>query len=340
MNNSFFHYTIFFIIILASLGVSVYVGMQLYQLDSQTYRVEPISNCTPHPLGICDNNYHHILGCCIGFYEDSYISQNKTIGELSNATEIWTNSLGFRNKEYTIEKENDTTRIIFIGDSFVYGYGEPLNVTFPWLLEKKLNTNLPGRYEIWNIGVPSWSTTIESVVVKEKIISYDPDYVILLFDESDNYDNMLYRSREIRKSRDLIGFYPQPVNYYRASELQKLIEDVWEWDSNEVPLNPNLLELINTSADYLIKMDHPFEQAEIPWVVMPYPYPDTDEFFLNHYELLFTRLDQQGIEYYNLYDYLMGSTQYYSSIHRHWNSEGHEYVTEILYNYTIENIVK
>lgn len=48
------------------------------------------------------------------------------------------NSLGLRgSKEYTFERQTDH-RILFLGDSFTYGFGVNDDQTFPYLTEKRL----------------------------------------------------------------------------------------------------------------------------------------------------------------------------------------------------------
>ena len=59
-------------------------------------------------------------------------------------TEIKINSLGFRDKERTIKKLKDSTRMVVIGDSFVVAREVPFNKTPSQLLERYLNESNPG----------------------------------------------------------------------------------------------------------------------------------------------------------------------------------------------------
>ena len=52
---------------------------------------------------------------------------------------IKTNSLGFHSREYSLEKPEGVFRIAVIGDSFIEASQVPIEKTFAYLLEEKLN---------------------------------------------------------------------------------------------------------------------------------------------------------------------------------------------------------
>jgi len=53
--------------------------------------------------------------------------------------DVHTDSLGFRDSERTLAKPANTTRIVMLGDSIVFGWGCPQNETMAARLEKSLN---------------------------------------------------------------------------------------------------------------------------------------------------------------------------------------------------------
>lgn len=65
--------------------------------------------------------------------------------KLDRVTHVRINSRGFRDYEYTIEKPQNTYRIIVLGDSFTFGLGVELNETYPKLLEESINNVSAGR---------------------------------------------------------------------------------------------------------------------------------------------------------------------------------------------------
>ena len=74
-------------------------------------------------------------------------------------TQLKINSLGFRDKERTIKKQEDLTRLVVIGDSSVAAFEVPFEKTPTQLLEKYLNEAntkqaLQGKeYEVLNFGI-------------------------------------------------------------------------------------------------------------------------------------------------------------------------------------------
>ena len=90
------------------------------------------------------------------------------------------NSHGFRGVEFSAEKPSDTYRIFMIGGSTIFGehVGES-NTKAAHLQKLFANQNLDFDIEVINAGLPSaWSKT-EVRMVKEKIINYDPDLLIV-----------------------------------------------------------------------------------------------------------------------------------------------------------------
>lgn len=89
------------------------------------------------------------------------------------------NSKGYRDYEYTYVKEDDTLRIIVIGDSVVQGQGIKLDKTFPKILEKKLNNNLENKkFEVVVLAQTGYSTSQELVLLRKEVFRYHPDLII------------------------------------------------------------------------------------------------------------------------------------------------------------------
>ncbi|NUM42381.1 MAG: hypothetical protein HUU45_12210, partial [Leptospiraceae bacterium] len=64
------------------------------------------------------------------------------------------NSLGLRDKEYSVRKPDNTFRILMLGDSYTEGDGVHSHETFSKLLEDQLQTRTgPMKYEVINAGV-------------------------------------------------------------------------------------------------------------------------------------------------------------------------------------------
>jgi hypothetical protein len=109
------------------------------------------------------------------------------------STSVWTNSLGFRDREREMAKAPDTYRILSIGDSFTWGaYGVEADETFSAILEKMLNTTYPERsFEVLNMGVFGYGTDNELRFYRKEGVKYAPDCVLVnFFIGNDFYDNM------------------------------------------------------------------------------------------------------------------------------------------------------
>ena len=94
-----------------------------------------------------------------------------------------TNSQGFRGKEISIEKPENTVRVLVVGDSISFGHGVNDNETYPYILEQSLNEDLAGEeeapaFEVINTAVPGNSPFQEYHDMKRGL-AYDPDIIVL-----------------------------------------------------------------------------------------------------------------------------------------------------------------
>ena len=98
------------------------------------------------------------------------------------------NKRGFRDSEHVI---GNKPRIIFLGDSFVWGY----DVEKPERFTEKLRAKLPA-WSIYNLGVSGYGTDQEYLLLKQQYDFYRPNIVFLIFctvnDNADNSSNNRY----------------------------------------------------------------------------------------------------------------------------------------------------
>jgi len=99
---------------------------------------------------------------------------------------VRTNSFGMRGDEYTMEKPAGVYRICVIGDSVAFGMYLPTEETFAYLLEGNLNSKLGKRFEILNFSVAGYNASQEKIVLKEKVLRFKPDIVIVSFCPNDD----------------------------------------------------------------------------------------------------------------------------------------------------------
>ncbi len=126
------------------------------------------------------------------------------------------NSVGFRDRDHGPKGK---PRIIFLGDSFVWGYDVEQKERFT----EKLQKLLPD-YEILNFGVSGYGSDQEYLILKKYFYRYKPDIVFLMFEDNDRDDNSTnvrydgyYKPYFVIQSNKLVlkGIpVPKSQNYY------------------------------------------------------------------------------------------------------------------------------
>jgi lysophospholipase L1-like esterase len=94
----------------------------------------------------------------------------------------WTyaiNSEGFRGPEFS-PKQPDRFRILFLGDSFTFGWGVDQDKIFPIRLIQQLNESTTNQtFEAINLAVPGYNTEMELALLQERITTLNPDLIFL-----------------------------------------------------------------------------------------------------------------------------------------------------------------
>jgi len=98
----------------------------------------------------------------------------KTYGSL-----LKINSSGIRDFERNILRNH--YRIAVFGDSMTFGQGVDLKNIFPKVLEKKLNSLNDRKVQVFNFGVPSYSTQSEYIYLKDTYEKFRFDMVIIQY---------------------------------------------------------------------------------------------------------------------------------------------------------------
>lgn len=159
-------------------------------------------------------------------------------------TTIQINSLGYRDKEFSIKKPVGVFRILCLGDSFTFGSGVALEETYPKTLERSLNAKKPHRpIEVINAGFASGdSTDTAYLYLKNDGLKLSPDLVVLGFLPRGDIDEMMERD-SVRSQFDESGlpvkirgkhFDPYFINPKKA-ENPSLRHRVTTWLRRTVP---------------------------------------------------------------------------------------------------------
>jgi len=97
---------------------------------------------------------------------------------------VKTGSQGLRDRDYSQARADGQHRILVLGDSLTFGWGVPVERTYPKVLERLLNAGRPSEsptYEVVNAGVGNYNTVQEVAYFKERGVRYKPDEVVLGF---------------------------------------------------------------------------------------------------------------------------------------------------------------
>lgn len=100
----------------------------------------------------------------------------------AHGVRVETNAHGMRDRERTIEKPPGVVRVAAVGDSFTFGFGVPAEDAWPAVLERLLNEARESGArpaEVLNFGVGGYSTRDEALVVRERVLAFQPDAIVL-----------------------------------------------------------------------------------------------------------------------------------------------------------------
>ena len=111
-------------------------------------------------------------------FDTGYIDEKLTP---CNNCVVTTNSLGFRGSEFSKDKPDTTYRIFAVGGSTTHG-AMLVNddETWPAYLQQKFNQiDLEATVEVINVGIMAATTEQESKMIKDRLVDYDPDLIIM-----------------------------------------------------------------------------------------------------------------------------------------------------------------
>lgn len=107
------------------------------------------------------------------------------------------NSSGLLDRERPLTKPPGIFRIAVFGDSFTEGMQVSKENRFTSLLEDKLNSKGPQKFEVLNCGMSGYGTGQEYLLYLTKIRTFRPDVVILCVNEWDVDKNTAFPDRPL-----------------------------------------------------------------------------------------------------------------------------------------------
>jgi hypothetical protein len=210
------------------------------------------------------------------------------------------NSLGLRDREYSLPKPPGTFRILMVGDSFTEGVGVSAKETFSKQLEERLRDRPgPMKFEVINAGVASYSPLLEYLYLKEQGLRLQPDLVVLNFDLSDLHDDITYTARARVDERGIpIGVGPSPDEH---EILPKPLIPAKDWLKAHVRLYSFVRVRLEPLRDRLADpADHSGDIHRDKYALLRETYVDGERSWaLTHRYLLLIRdlLQERGIDF-------------------------------------------
>jgi lysophospholipase L1-like esterase len=226
------------------------------------------------------------------------------------------NAFGFRDKKYRRRKVNKT-RIIFVGDSITYGWRVALDETYHKQTEKLLYDR-GYDVDVMGMGVPGYNTIQEYYLIKETVLDFKPDILILQIGPNDFERTVSVRTYREGKKLTLVSYHDYSIPYVikktkftyflmRNSHLFKLINLRLYWfinkrDSDFIPRDIFLLGE-EDSFKYLAKIKKLLDREDVRFAAVIFPFQlrgDTDSFSSLH-ERMHQELEKMQVPYIDLF---------------------------------------
>jgi lysophospholipase L1-like esterase len=147
------------------------------------------------------------------------------------------NSHGFRGSEFSAIKPENTYRIFVVGGSTTFGTGTTSDsTTIPGYLQEKFdNEQFPKKIEVINAGISGLFSGTEVGLIREQILEFNPDLLII-------YDGW----NDIAKN---IDYYYDGVTNTENLPVSKERDTFYEF--GELLFDFSVVKIIYTNLDYL-----------------------------------------------------------------------------------------
>jgi lysophospholipase L1-like esterase len=148
-----------------------------------------------------------------------------------------TNRRGYRDRNYTLAKDDGVFRIVIVGDSVVAGERiDSLERLFGKILERRLNRNAEGRsFETIHLARSGYTTQQELTLLRDEAFEYHPDLVLWNYVLNDPL-NPVYHPITLNDPR--YGFqskWSQPTSHVVAFVKQRLFFVMERWKGRDCP---------------------------------------------------------------------------------------------------------
>jgi len=267
-----------------------------------------------------------------------------------------TNSLGFRGEEFTEEKNETTTRIAFLGDSFTFGEGVKDSDIFSNRLIERLNgsDSNENTYESYNFGVGGYNTEQSVFLLNNIVFKFNPDIVVLGYTLNDAEQKLFYFDKEIKtvkrharevsiheglpdsKPPDILTYIFRTTKLlWKVTNNRKITEqtinyynDLYKGDNKNWVNTKNSLREFSTICDE--------KNIDCYFILFPLMF-DLDETypFYEAHEEIKSQIESKGIHIIDVLPAILGKEYKDLWVHftdQHPNEIVHEIVSELLFD--------
>jgi len=183
------------------------------------------------------------------------------------------NNKGLRDDNYTYSKDPNTTRILLMGDSFVYGWEVEKDKNIDSFMELFINDS---GYEVINSGVPGYSTIQEYDYLVTEGIRFKPDAVItFVYVGNDPIDNIGVLDSKNPKNQTIKYQFMGNVRDYLSNNVYVYKISAFVLNSRILNQNredwwniPDYNYQKNLTIEYILKIDQVCKENDISHIVV------------------------------------------------------------------------
>ncbi len=309
-----------------------------------------------------------IIGRRFFFDHELYLVDNVDHRNKPNGQDI--NSDGIRSQFESEHFEKEDFNILFLGDSFVYGWKLPeAEKAFPQQFERISSRFHPEKQiNVANFGWVSSSPLLSYRLLKESGHKYNPDIILYCLDMSDFHDDIKYAKLFERKGiYRLLSLTPVSIITIRKAlrnlpVLNPLHEEIFGFPAdrffvtaNDLSKTEHWFSYLRNNIGNINKYCKEELKAKFVLIILPRSYQYSDRECPNNWEKnAYTPLGKYVLEPFKYFEKIREDVDYpiYSLLSNfqntevfptcfdhdpHWNEDGNRVAAEAIYQILMNN---
>ncbi len=241
------------------------------------------------------------------------------------------NSEGLRDIEHNRSKLKGEYRIMALGDSFTEGFGVVYDDTWCSVLKRTLNKDSTNRVNIINGGFSGSDPFFSYRIFRERLISYNPDLVLLVINGSDIMDVVVRGGNERFLNDSAVIYKPKPKLDYLFSKshlFRFIIMKIYGY--NWFLIGPQerpgrLKEAKNNLAFVMDDFITLTSENSIDFAVIFHPFKKDilGGKYCRNFDFIKSELVKNNIKFYDLLEFYQGKIDADNIYEYYWKEDGH-----------------